>query len=181
MFYSLAVNEVCQDKLLEEINSNTNEKEEIDYETLAQLPYLDACISEALRLYNPVVQLDRVSVEKTNLGDIDIPKGLHIQIPVYAIHHNHKFYPDPFTFNPDRFLPENRHKLVPYTYLPFGAGPRNCIGLRFALVEAKLATVQILKKFRFTPNEKTVVPVKFTPGSGLLLQCQNLVVKVEKR
>lgn len=180
LFYSLTLNSDCQSKLVEEVNANTNEKGEIDYETLAQMPYLDACISEALRLYSPVTFLSRDAMEDTKLGPLSITKGMAIHIPVFAIHHDEKYYPDPFKFNPDRFLPENRHKLVPYTYLPFGVGPRNCIGLRFALMEAKLATVKVLKRFRFQRHQKTN-PIRFKAGAGFLLQCNDLIVRVEKR
>lgn len=177
----MAINPECQERLIEEIKANENEKGEIKYETLAQMPYLDACISEALRLYDPIVQLNRTTVEDTTLGDIVIPKGMNIQIPVYAIHHDEKYYLDPFRFNPERFLPANRHNIVPYTYLPFGAGPRNCIGLRFALMEAKSATVRMLKKFKFIKSEKTTIPIRFKKNPSPILQCEDIILEVKMR
>ena len=100
------------------------------------------------------------------LGDtgLTIKKGMSIQIPIHAIHHCPDFYPSPNRFDPERFLPENRDKLIPYTYLPFGAGPRNCVGMRFALMEAKTAAAILVYKYRFfkTPNtQPKLIPKKF--------------------
>ena len=87
---------------------------------------------------------------------------------MYAIHHSDEFYEEPEKFTPERFLPENRHKLVPYTYLPFGAGPRNCIGMRFALLEAKMALAAILLKFKFLPSNRTPVRPDYSKAQILL-------------
>ncbi|CAG2168055.1 unnamed protein product [Oppiella nova] len=100
--------------------------------------------------------------------------------PVYAIHHDPDHYPDPFTFNPDRFMPENRGHIKAYTYLPFGSGPRNCIGMRFALLEAKLALAKISQKFRFSRVTDTDVPVVFNKGRPIC-QAKRLVVGIQKR
>jgi len=78
-----------------------------------------------------------------------------VQIPIYAIHHDPQYYPNPNQFNPERFMPENKDRLIPYTYLPFGTGPRNCVGLRFALINIKTAVAKILRKFKFVKTENT--------------------------
>ena len=88
-------------------------------------------------------------------------------------------YENPEEFDPERFMPENRHKIKPYTYLPFGAGPRNCIGLRFALLEAKLSLSKLIQKYKFVRSENTDVPLKFK-ASGLL-QVEKLMLKIQKR
>lgn len=95
-----------------------------------KIPYLEAVIKEALRKYPPVTRLDRrlggdVPGGAYDLGGITLKKGQMIQVPTYAVHHCADFYPEPERYNPDRFMPENKAKLVPYTYLPFGSGPRN--------------------------------------------------------
>ncbi|CAG2181356.1 unnamed protein product, partial [Oppiella nova] len=147
--YELALNPELQDRLYEETKGVFNEKGEIDYEVLSRLPFLDALVSETLRSYPPLPRLEREAMEDIKLGDtgVKIEKGVIAEIPVYAIHHDPEHYPNPFTFNPDRFMPENRENIKPYTYIPFGSGPRNCIGMRFALLEAKLALAKISQQF----------------------------------
>ncbi|CAG2113492.1 unnamed protein product, partial [Medioppia subpectinata] len=123
MSYLLAINPECQKKLMEEVVANTDANGNLDYDTIIRLPYLDACVSESLRLHSPAPGTTRVGSEDYKLGDtgITIKKGIEIFIPIHAIHHNPEYYPKPHDFIPDRFLPENRDKLTPYTYLPFGA------------------------------------------------------------
>ncbi|CAG2181433.1 unnamed protein product, partial [Oppiella nova] len=154
--YELALNQDIQDKLWEEINSAVDSNGEISYEELTRLPYLDAVLSETLRLHPPAQRLPRLASTDYKLGEtgITLLKGQQIEFPIHGIHHLEEYYPNPFQFNPDRFMPENRHNIIPYTYLPFGAGPRNCIGMRFALLEAKLGLAHIIRKYRFfrTPN-----------------------------
>ncbi|CAG2172429.1 unnamed protein product [Oppiella nova] len=180
--YELALNPTLQDRLYEEIKGVFNEKGEMDYSVLSRLPFIDALLTETLRHYSPALRLERQTMEDVTLGDtgVKIEKGVIVEIPIYAIHHDPDHYPDPFTFNPDRFMPENRDHIKPYTYLPFGSGPRNCIGMRFALLEAKLALAKISQKFRFSRVTDTDVPVIYTRG-GFLLQVKPLVVGIQKR
>lgn len=122
--YELALNPHAQDKLLDEINASLNSGNSIDYEVLCRLPYLDSVISETLRHYSPALKSNRIAWQDYKIGDtgITLLKGQQVDIPIHAIHHDEKYYPNPFQFNPDRFMPQNRHNLVPYTYLPFGGG-----------------------------------------------------------
>ncbi len=91
-----------------------------------------------------------------------------VEIPVYAIHNLEQYFPNAEKFIPERFLPENRHQIVPYTYLPFGAGPRNCIGMRFALTKAKLGLASIVQKYRFFRSPRTEVLLSFKNRIALL-------------
>ncbi|CAG2109522.1 unnamed protein product, partial [Medioppia subpectinata] len=138
--YELALNPDVQQKLYEEVMTLMDTNGEIDYEVLIKLPFLDAVIAETLRLHTPLVKIGRIAAKDYRLGNtgITVYKGQALEIPVYAIHHSKEYYPNAEMFIPDRFLPENRHQIIPYTYLPFGSGPRNCIGMRFALMEVKL-------------------------------------------
>ena len=79
---------------------------------------------------------------------------------MYSIHRDPEFYPDPDKFDPERFSAEAKQSRDPYTYLPFGHGPRNCIGMRFAQMEMKLALVRILKKFSFVVAPETEIPIE---------------------
>jgi len=103
-----------------------------------------------------------------------------ITIPIHAIHHNPDYYPTPHQFDPERFLPENKDKLIPYTYLPFGAGPRNCVGMRFALMEAKTVIANIITKYRFFRTENTKIPLEFRKFVGFM-QAKDVTVGVEIR
>lgn len=181
LFYSLATNPDCQERLFAEINNYEKEKGEIDYEALNQMPYLDACISETMRSYPALAYLNRFCGQDIKVGEISIKKGVRVHILTYALHHDEKFFPKPFRFIPDRFMPQNKEKLVPYTYLSFGSGPRTCIGMRFAMVQAKLVTVRLLKQFNFTLSKKTRIPLEFDTGIGSVLQAKKIFVKVELR
>lgn len=122
--HELAMNPDIQDKLYAEINPIVNPNNTIDFDELCRLPYLDAVISETLRHHSPVERTTRVVSHEYELGDtgIILHPGQMVHIPFYAIHHDEKYYPNPFKFDPERFMPHNRHNLVPYTYLPFGQG-----------------------------------------------------------
>ena len=180
--YELALNQEIQNKLYQELKLAIENDGDIDYDTLSKLPYLDAVISETLRKYPPVQRLERTATQTYQIPntEITINNGNIIYIPVYAIHHDEEYYPSPETFKPERFLPENRHLIKPYTYLPFGSGPRNCVGMRFGLLEAKLALAKILLKYKFVKSAKTQVPLEFLPNR-LLLAAKSIVIRVERR
>ncbi|XP_076340696.1 cytochrome P450 3A24-like isoform X2 [Tachypleus tridentatus] len=180
--YNLALNPDCQEKLIEEIDRVWEENGGINYEQLGKMVYLDCVVSETLRLFNVVVLTDRVANEDYELGDtgVKISKGTIIQIPLYAIHHDPDYYPQPDVFDPERFLPEKKNERHPYAYIPFGAGPRNCVGMRFALMEAKLCLAYILRTFRFRACAETREKLDFYFGQGLL-QAKKVPLQVEKR
>ena len=180
--YELALNPDVQQRLYEEVLTAVDSKGDIDYDTLSRLPYLDAVISETLRIHSPVMRLVRVANEDYKLGNtgLTILKDQSIEIPVYALHHSEEFYEQPFRFIPDRFLPENRDNIVPYSYIPFGACPRNCIGMRFALMEAKVGLAQVVRRFRFLRTAQTDVPLQLK-RSMFLHSAKRVVVGIEKR
>lgn len=89
-----------------------------------------------------------------------VDKDVSLMIPVWNFHRDPKYFPNPGKFDPDRFSEENRDKIDPDTYLPFGVGPRNCIGSRFALMELKTIMYHLLLKFTFEANEKTQIPLQ---------------------
>ncbi|CAG2178110.1 unnamed protein product, partial [Oppiella nova] len=134
--YELALNAHIERKLYDEITGAAVDGD-IPYDQLSQLPYLDAFLSEIMRHHASPLPLSRYPVTDCKLSgtDIVVRAGTQIEIPLYAIHHSDEFYESPWKFDPDRFMPENKHKIRPYTFLPFGAGPRNCIGMRFGILE----------------------------------------------
>lgn len=91
---------------------------------------------------------------------VHLNKGDIVWIPVFGIHRDPQFYPDPDRFDPERFNDENKKSINPYTFTPFGAGPRNCIGSRFALLEVKILLFHLLTKFDLVPTGKTQIPLK---------------------
>lgn len=86
-----------------------------------------------------------------------MPAGTIVYIPVYSIHHDEQYYPNPEVFDPERFEDERKHSMV---HLPFGDGPKNCIGARFAIYQSKLGLISVLKHFKVSPSESTQVPYK---------------------
>ncbi|XP_076332607.1 cytochrome P450 3A9-like isoform X2 [Tachypleus tridentatus] len=180
--YCLALNQECQEKLIQEIDHVWEEHGGINYEQIGKMVYLDCVLSETLRLHTIASFFERRANIDYELGDtgITIPKGTIVQIPVHAIHHDPKYYPEPNTFDPERFLPENKKCRHPYTYLPFGAGHRNCVGMRFALLEAKLCLAHVLRNFRFHRCSETKVPLEYYNGLGLI-QAKQVSLVVEKR
>jgi len=180
--YLLALNPSAQEKLYDEVMSAVDSDGEISYEDLQRLPYLDACLSETLRLFPPLVRLERIASEDMKLGTkgVTLKKDQMVEIPVYPIHRSEKYYENPDEFKPERFLPENRHKLIPYTYFPFGTGPRNGLGMRFALMEVKLAISHIVMRYRFKRCPKTEVPIEYF-NLTQMLTAKSITLGIEKR
>ncbi|XP_055696269.1 probable cytochrome P450 6a20 [Lutzomyia longipalpis] len=138
---------------------------ELTYEALRELTYLRQCIDETLRLHPPAVVLFRDCVKEYKIPNTNqtIEKGKLIFIPVMGIHMDPEYYPNPEIYDPDRFTPENVKKRDPATYLPFGDGPRNCIGMRFGLMQVTVGLAYILNNFRLTLNSKTATPLELDP------------------
>ncbi|CAG2117281.1 unnamed protein product [Medioppia subpectinata] len=160
LLYELSVNENCQQRLYEEIRGVEGD---YSYESIARMPYLEACVAETLRHYPPNPAITRICTKEYVLGNtgLTIPKGMTVNFDVYGIHHSPEYYPNPERWDPERFLPSNRDQLVPYTYLPFGLGPRNCVGMRFALMQAKTTVAQLIDKYRFKRTANTRYPPTF--------------------
>jgi cytochrome P450 len=109
-----------------------------------------------------------------------IKQGSLVAIPIFCIHHDPRFYPEPEKFDPERFNEENKAKRHPMAFLPFGAGPRNCIGLRFGLLQAKIIIIQILLNFKLSPCSKTMIPMRIDPKNALATSLGGTWLKVEK-
>ncbi|PSN29106.1 Cytochrome P450 9e2 [Blattella germanica] len=124
--------------------------------------------SESLRLYPPSVAMDRHCVKKYTLPanpPIEVNPGDGLWVPIYALHRDPEHFPNPDAFDPERFSDENKHNIKPSTYIPFGIGPRICIGSRFALMEAKIALVKLLYRFNLKVVSKTPIPIKICKKS----------------
>ncbi|KAM3618043.1 uncharacterized protein V6R79_014418 [Siganus canaliculatus] len=158
--YCLATNPHIQKILQEEIDETFPNKSQPNYEALMQMEYLDMVVNEAMRLYPIGNRIERVSKSSVEINGVTIPKGTVVMIPVYTLQRDPSLWTDPEAFKPERFSKENKDNIDPYAFLPFGAGPRNCIGMRFALVMMKLALVEILQNFSFVTCEQTTIPME---------------------
>ncbi|XP_054155657.1 cytochrome P450 3A11-like [Oppia nitens] len=193
----LAVRPELQDRLYDEISrlfADTDNESTIDYNDLKRLEFMDAVLKETLRHYPPVINLEREARQDVTLtdstgstGSIVIANGTQLEIPVYAIHHDRDYYPEPDLFEPNRFMPTSSGGQWPpiesYTYMPFGLGPRNCLGTRLAVQSAKLALVKLVRRYRFSPVADTQWPPEFISGASrrFQLQADRLIVGIHKR
>ena len=110
----------------------------------------------------------RACTQDCILKGIKIPEGLTVVVPAYSIHRDPSIYPDPEKFDPERFSPEAKQSRSPYTYVPFGHGPHNCIGMRFAQMEMRLGLARILKKYRLEVAPDTKIPPEILIKSTLV-------------
>ncbi|KZS12292.1 Uncharacterized protein APZ42_022393 [Daphnia magna] len=142
---------------------------------LGQLSYLECCLKETLRLYTPVPFIMRYLTEDVQTGDYNLPKGATVALILYSMHRNPLFYPDPECFKPERFLPENSIARHQYAFIPFSAGPRNCIGQKFAILKLKVCLANWMRRFHFSvkdPSAPLFVPsveVTLKPKHGVHL------------
>nr|XP_057928510.1 cytochrome P450 3A40-like isoform X2 [Doryrhamphus excisus] len=178
--YNLATNPHVMKRLQEEVDATFPNKAEVQYQELMQMDYLDCIISESLRLYPILPRVDRVAKATVELNGLVIPKGMVVMVPTWPLHRDPELWPEPEKFKPERFSKENKESIDPYTYMPFGVGPRNCIGMRFALVTMKLALVEILQRYSFSVCEETEIPIELD-NQGLLAPKRPLMLKLEPR
>ncbi|XP_044258701.1 cytochrome P450 9e2-like [Tribolium madens] len=175
--YELAVNPHIQKRLKEEVIATDRDSNgQVTYEKLLNMKYLDMVLCETLRRWTQGVFLDRkctkgfeIQPERSDEPLIKINTGDIIWIPAFGIHHDPKYYPNPYVFDPERFNDKNKDKIKAGTYMPFGVGPRNCIGSRFALLETKILLYYLLLNFDIVTNNKTQIPVKLKKGVPLVL------------
>ncbi|XP_020939262.1 docosahexaenoic acid omega-hydroxylase CYP4F3-like isoform X1 [Sus scrofa] len=157
VLYNLAKHPEYQERCRKEVQELLRDREpkEIEWDELAQLPFLTMCIKESLRLHPPVPGISRCCAQDVVLPDGRvIPKGNICVISIFGIHHNPSVWPDPEVYNPFRFDPESPQKRSPLAFIPFSAGPRNCIGQTFAMTEMKVVLALTLLRFRVLPDEE---------------------------
>ncbi|KAJ0176625.1 hypothetical protein K1T71_007804 [Dendrolimus kikuchii] len=179
--YTMATRPDLQEKLRVHVIEVTHGKE-IDYELLSQLTYLEAFLLETLRMYPPVARVDRTCTKPYTLpnSSVHLDVGDVVSIPIYGIHMDADHYPEPHEFRAERFIGDEKKERPSHLFLPFGAGPRNCIGLRFAMISAKLAMVALLKNYRFSTSPKTENPITFHKRAIFLKPQSGLWIHVEK-
>lgn len=160
--YLLAKHPDVKEKLREEIARELADNPKPDMAALKALPYLTAVLEESMRLYPPAWISDRVALGDDQFNDLKIPKDIVVVPYFYGLHRNPELYEDPHAFKPERMLPAAKKKRHPYAYLPFGGGPRLCIGLHFAMLEMQLAMIYLLRHYEFTAvDNREILPKPF--------------------
>lgn len=181
--FEMARHPEIQDKVREEIHTVLAKHDnKITYDSMNELIYMRQVIDETLRMYPPIPILTRECVEdyKVPGEDYVIEKGTKIFIPVIGIHYDESYYENPKEFDPDRFTPENKHARHQYAHIPFGEGPRFCIGDRFGVLQTKIGLTSVLKDFKVSLNEKTRLPLKMDPTSPVTTAKGGIWLNIEK-
>ncbi|XP_003744550.1 cytochrome P450 3A56 [Galendromus occidentalis] len=144
-----------QERMREELLDATGGGKVFDFERLQRCQYTEAVLQESLRMYPPIYFLTaRVAAEEIKYGSLTIPRGMNIFSSVNQLHYDEDVFPLPYEFQPERFLPENKTPAMAWYWQPFGIGPRNCIGMRFAQMEIKLTMAKLLTKYRMTSESE---------------------------
>ncbi len=121
----------------------------LSHADVMKFPFTTQIIQEALRLYPPFWMIDRMAVEEDRVGHVVIPAGSMVIVYVYGAHHARGAWGDPEQFRPERFVKENEKQRTPFTYLPFGGGPRVCIGNQYAMLQILMILSMILRRYDF--------------------------------
>ncbi|XP_063930112.1 probable cytochrome P450 6a23 [Zophobas morio] len=169
--YELSKHQYIQDKVRHEINTVLAKHDnKITYEAIQEMKYMDQVIDETLRKYPPVSFLTRECVRdyKHPDDDIVIEKGTTVVIPTLGLHYDEDYFPDAEKFDPERFSEENKNSRHRYVYIPFGEGPRMCIGMRFGIMQSKVGLAALLRSHIFTLNAKTQEPFEWRADSFVL-------------
>lgn len=183
--YELGRNQRIQDKLRAEINENVIGLDILGYDKLLELPYLNQIFYENLRLHPPLLLTTRVCSEDVEVKDykghkLIMKKNSSIWIPIPSIQRDPQYYPDPESFNPERFNPEYggvkafKDRCV---LIPFGDGPRICSGMRFAYMQVKAAIVEVIRNFEISIDEATPEDLKISPTEFMNVMDHKLMLK----
>ncbi|XP_029174048.1 cytochrome P450 9e2-like [Nylanderia fulva] len=187
--HEITVNPNVQVKLrneIDEVLKKTNG--ELSYEAVNGMQYLDAVINEALRLWSVAVFVDRLCVKDFELppalpGDkpFVVKRGTYVWFPIYGLHRDPKYFEKPNEFYPERFLDENKKNFNASAFIPFGLGPRMCIGNRFALLETKVMIFHLLARCELKPCAKTSHPLRLSRSSFTMLAEGGFWLKIQAR
>ncbi|MEO0329438.1 MAG: cytochrome P450 [Pseudomonadota bacterium] len=161
-FYVLSIREDIRERMRQEIESITD-GDEIEFKHIRALHFTTSVFKEALRLYPPITFIPRVAAETTTILGRRIKKGAMVMIAPWAIHRHQDYWPNPDCFDAARFLPEREKEIIPNAYMPFGLGPRVCVGANFATIEATLILARLIRKYDFEVHH----PEKVRPVARL--------------
>lgn len=158
-FYILSQQPQAAQRIRDEVENICGDSE-VAFEHVKRLTFTRNVFRETMRLYPPITFIPRVAAEATKIGTSDVKKGAMIMIAPWTIHRHASLWKNPHAFDPDRFSAAREHELVPGAYIPFGWGPRVCIGAAFATTESALILARLVRRYDFTvDNPDTVRPV----------------------
>ncbi|XP_069109522.1 cytochrome P450 4B1-like [Argopecten irradians] len=165
ILYSLATHPEHQTKVQAEIDSVLEGRvsDHLKWEDMPKLQYLTMCIKEGMRLHSPVPFIQRESTREFTIDGKTFPPGTFLSCAIYSVHQNPAVWNNPQEFIPERFSKENATKMDSFAFIPFAAGPRNCIGQTFAMNEEKVTIARILHKYTFELDPS--VEVKKQPAA----------------
>ncbi|GBP50388.1 Probable cytochrome P450 9f2 [Eumeta japonica] len=186
--HELAINPDIQQKLYEEIKQVSHDKRTLTYEVIQEMKYLDMVMNETLRKWASALVLNCLCNKTYYLPPVregakpyKVEKGTKVYNIVNSIHMDEKYYPDPERFKPERFSEENKKHIKPFTFMPFGMGPRHCIGARFAMLELKVFLYHLLLNFEILKYDKTTDPLRLTKSNFNMRAQGGTWVKLSKR
>ncbi|XP_022343234.1 cytochrome P450 3A24-like [Crassostrea virginica] len=171
IMYEMSVNPEAQKKLQEEIDEHFPENaDNPSYDQIQKMEYLDMVWCETLRKY-PLAStvVARQCMESCTVNGIEIPKGMLVQANVWSVHYNQDHWiEETQKFIPERFTEQRKSERHPLAWMPFGSGPRTCVGLRLAQLEGKMTIIRMLKKFSFVPSATQEIPIQCVEGATIL-------------
>jgi cytochrome P450 len=148
LLYLLSSRPDCLERVREEMYSVLGDAP-LNHGDVPKLEFTTQVIQEGLRLYPPFWMIDRMAVEADRVGDVEIPAGSTVIAYVYGAHHAPRYWDDPESFDPERFIKGSDKLRTPFTYLPFGGGPRGCIGNHYAMLQILMILSDLLRKYDF--------------------------------
>ncbi|KAK7788574.1 hypothetical protein R5R35_000159 [Gryllus longicercus] len=187
IMHHLSQNPHIQEAMWKEVKKAREENQgQLPFEVLMELPLLDQVIHETLRLHPPLMALEKVCTTPTTLRasdgtEVHAPRGLLCVVPLRGLHKDPRFFHDPERFDPDRFSPGRKSDIPKCTYLGFGGGPRQCLGMRFALQQIKLGLASIVENFVIKTTPRTPKVIEQDPTYFLACAKDGLWVRFEER
>ncbi|XP_011551074.3 cytochrome P450 6B7 [Plutella xylostella] len=184
LIHELAFHQDIQQRLHDEICAVTEKHGgKLTYDALSEMTYLEMCFDETLRKYPIVGTLIRKALVDYQFPGtkLKIDKGTVVFLPVGGLQSDSQYFENPDEFDPERFSPENKGKIPQCVYMPFGEGPRHCIGIRFAKVQSMIGLAAFLKRFKVTPSDNSKRDLSFDAKSITLTSDRGIWVKITKR
>jgi cytochrome P450 len=179
LLYLLSSRPDCLEKVRQEFDSVLGDAP-LNYSDVSKFDFTTQVICEALRLCPPFWMIDRMAVADDRVGDVAIPRGSMVIVYVYGAHHAPRYWQNPEDFDPERFTKENEKLRPPCTYLPFGAGPRGCIGGNYAMLQILMILGELLRKYDFRLAPGQVIEARpmviLRPRHGIRMMFSDAVV-----